>query len=54
LTALKLDITQSGYPTRTYQRPSQMADFFFEDIKAYIDSVYPKVSLRVFLSTYTK
>ena len=45
LTALKLEITQSKYPSRTYARPSQMADFFLEDMRSYIDVKYPKVML---------
>ena len=41
LTALKLDITQSSFPARQYQRPSQMAEFLYEDIRDLINQRYP-------------
>ncbi|KAL6043085.1 actin [Balamuthia mandrillaris] len=44
LTQLKLEITQSEFPTKTYKRPSQMADFFYEDILEHIEELYPQGS----------
>eukprot|EP01130_Rhizamoeba_saxonica_P017696 TRINITY_DN862_c0_g2_i1.p1 TRINITY_DN862_c0_g2~~TRINITY_DN862_c0_g2_i1.p1 ORF type:complete len:1369 (-),score=302.65 TRINITY_DN862_c0_g2_i1:28-4134(-) len=38
---LKTDIMQTEYPVRSYMRPKEMSEMFFEDMKEYLDERFP-------------